>query len=89
MWGWRERSCRAPWPGRGPFSHLPPWERQGWRYGQRVCWWLYAPRPYPAEPTLTTELAELETYTKYLKDELGGVEARIRELRGTPAEKEG
>jgi flagellar capping protein FliD len=29
--GWRKRA----WPGRGPYSYLPPWERPGWAYGGR------------------------------------------------------
>ncbi len=35
-WGWA-----GPWPGRGPFSYLPPWQRPGWIFGRRTCWWLY------------------------------------------------
>jgi hypothetical protein len=31
------------WPGRGPFSYLPPWQRPGWLYGRGACWWLYGP----------------------------------------------
>jgi hypothetical protein len=31
----------GPWPGRGPFSYLPPWQRPGWLYGRGACWWLY------------------------------------------------
>jgi hypothetical protein len=33
----------GPWPGRGPFSYLPPWQRPGWLYGRGACWWLYNP----------------------------------------------
>ncbi|MDI6643247.1 MAG: DUF5320 domain-containing protein [Candidatus Hodarchaeaceae archaeon] len=88
MWGWRGRDWRGPWPGRGPFSYLPPWERPGWLYGRGRCWWLYASRPYPVKPTPATELVDLEAYAKDLKQELEGVEARIRELRGTQIEKE-
>jgi hypothetical protein len=44
---WR-RSNRGPgrgrkqgqWPGNGPFSHLPPWQRPGWLYGPGSCWYL-------------------------------------------------
>jgi len=32
------------WPGRGPFSYLPPWMRPGWLYGRGACYWLF--RPY-------------------------------------------
>ena len=33
--GWRGRGGgrSGPWPGRGPFSHLPPWQRPGWLFG--------------------------------------------------------
>lgn len=33
--GWRGWSGRrsGPWPGRGPFSYLPPWQRPGWLFG--------------------------------------------------------
>lgn len=34
-WGWR-----GPWPGRGPFSYLPPWQRPGWLFGKGACWRL-------------------------------------------------
>ncbi|HDD42588.1 MAG TPA: hypothetical protein ENF79_02770 [Nitrososphaeria archaeon] len=34
-WGW------SPWPGRGPFSYLPPWLRPGWLFGRGSCWWLF------------------------------------------------
>ncbi len=32
---------QGQWPGQGPFSHLPPWERPGWRYGPGSCWTFY------------------------------------------------
>ncbi|HDD31489.1 MAG TPA: hypothetical protein ENF72_02545 [Thermococcus litoralis] len=49
-WG-RGRGRRGrwggPWPGNGPFSYLPPWQRPGWIYGRGSCWYLYgAPRRY-------------------------------------------
>ena len=31
------------WPGRGPFSYLPPWQRPGWLFGRGACWWLFGP----------------------------------------------
>ncbi|MCD6084293.1 MAG: hypothetical protein J7J20_01995 [Desulfurococcales archaeon] len=44
-WGWRGGRGRGgwsgPWPGRGPFSYLPPWQRPGWLFGRGACWWLY------------------------------------------------
>jgi hypothetical protein len=41
--GWRRRA----WPGRGPYSHLPPWQRPGWAYGGRGYgrgWWSTDPQ---------------------------------------------
>jgi hypothetical protein len=35
------------WPGRGPFSYLPPWMRPGWLYGRGACWWLFRPYAWP------------------------------------------
>ncbi|HIP56573.1 MAG TPA: hypothetical protein EYH02_00660 [Ignisphaera aggregans] len=35
-WGWV-----GPYPGRGPWSHLPPWMRPGWIWGKGACWWLF------------------------------------------------
>jgi len=32
---------QGPWPGNGPFSHLPPWQRPGWLYGPGSCWYIY------------------------------------------------
>lgn len=46
-WGW------SIWPGKGPFSHLPPWMRPGWVFGRGMCWrffgnpWLYSYSYYP------------------------------------------
>ena len=82
MYGWRG-SRFGPWPGRGPFSHLPPWERPGWLYGPGACWQLYAPRPYPIEPAPAEELEALEAYMKELRQELEGIETRIKELKET------
>jgi len=84
--GWRARGGFGPWPGRGPFSHLPPWERPGCLYGPRACWWLYASRtPYLAEPTPAKEIEALEAYMKDIKQELEGVEAKIKELKESSA----
>ncbi|NJE48229.1 hypothetical protein E3E30_01385 [Thermococcus sp. 9N3] len=39
--GWRFARW-LPWPGRGPFSYLPPWQRPGWAYR----WGYGVRRPY-------------------------------------------
>jgi hypothetical protein len=51
--GWRGRGggWAGPWPGRGPFSYLPPWQRPGWLFGRGWCWWLWA---YLSNPWIYT-----------------------------------
>ena len=40
-WGRGRGGWVGPWPGRGPFSYLPPWQRPGWLFGRGACWWLF------------------------------------------------
>jgi len=95
--GWRGRGggWSGPWPGRGPFSHLPPWQRPGWLYGRGACWWLLAPyigyspytAPVPAlkpedeSRLLTEQRALLEEQMKALQEVLKRIEARLEELK--------
>lgn len=54
FWGWGSGYggwSGRPWPGRGPFSHLPLWERPGWLYGRGACWRLSGPWRYGYPPT--------------------------------------
>ena len=51
--GWGRGLSGGPWPGRGPFSHLPPWQRPGCVYGRGACWWFLNPwlrSGYGAQP---------------------------------------
>jgi len=79
----RYRPWFGPWPGRGPFSHLPPWQRPGWYLGRGWCWrYLYAYWRYPTTPVdPRSELEALEAYRSDLEEELKGVDARIRDLK--------
>jgi len=93
--GWRGRDRAGPWSGRGPFSHLPPWERPGWLYGRGACWWLFSPSartyPYPlSAPLLKSDeevniLTEQRTFVeenlKALQETLKKIEARLEELK--------
>lgn len=93
--GWKGRGWTGPWPGRGPFSYLPPWQRPGRLYGRGGCWWLFAPylgyRPYITSiPTLKPEdeaklLAEqkafMEEQVKALQEGLKKIEERLEELK--------
>ncbi|MGC8816238.1 MAG: hypothetical protein ACP5PX_00230 [Candidatus Hadarchaeum sp.] len=68
------------WPGHGPFSYLPPWQRPGWLYGPGACWWLYAPRPPAMALTPEEEIDYLKNHMERLKQELELVQERIKQL---------
>ncbi len=70
-WRWKR------YPGFGPWSHLPPWERPGWKFGRGWCWWLLA------QPELSREeeLRMLEEMERALEEELREIRRRIEELR--------
>jgi len=77
---------RGPYPGKGPWSYLPPWERPGWKYGRGWCWWYLgtpAPGTYAPPPWIdrSSELKYLEDFKNYLEDFKKQVEARIEELK--------
>ncbi len=38
--GWRGGGW-GMWPGKGPFSFLPPWLRPGWLFGRGACRFLF------------------------------------------------
>ncbi|MEM3507319.1 MAG: DUF5320 domain-containing protein [Candidatus Bathyarchaeia archaeon] len=92
-WGWRGRSWFGPWPGRGPFSYLPPWQRPGWFFGptRGYCRWLWA-YPYntwipwlgwgsPSTPQSSKdELAALEGYKIELESEKASIEKEISDV---------
>lgn len=77
--------CRSgwydSWPGRGPFSDLPPWERPGWTYGRGACW-RFLGSPYIQDyPNEQEEKTYLETSKKELEKQLKNIEKRINELK--------
>jgi len=89
----------GPWPGRGPFSYLPPWQRPGWLYGRGACRWLFAPYPQATipqaaavtPPPQTTdpkeqEIAMLEQQMKLLEQTMEQVRKRLVELTGIEKE---
>jgi hypothetical protein len=87
-WGWwgKGRCARGPWPGNGPFSYLPPWERPGWIYGPGACWWIYGARVPPPPPGISyytypgLTASDLEAYKKWLEDARARLDEQIREL---------
>lgn len=78
MWG--------GYPGNGPFSDLPPWERPGWVYGRGRCLWYpgygYPRYGYPGYGTKEEEIAVLKSEQQALQARLKDVEARLKELEG-------
>ncbi|MEM2901400.1 MAG: hypothetical protein QXO32_01530 [Candidatus Bathyarchaeia archaeon] len=45
---------RGPWPGAGPFSYLPPWQRPGWLFGRWAFMGMF--NPYAAYGGLPTPM---------------------------------
>ena len=68
------------WPGRGPFSDLPPWERPGWIYGRGACWRFLGNPYFEKYPSDKEERSFLETSKKDLEEQLKSIEKRISEL---------
>jgi len=81
----------GPWPGRGPFSSLPPWQRPGWLYGRGACWWLYNPYFNPSVsppiPNLTVPtsppIPELpkEEEIQMLEEQIKALESHLNAIR--------
>ncbi|ADB57270.1 DUF5320 domain-containing protein [Archaeoglobus profundus] len=81
-WRWRR------YPGHGPWSDLPPWERPGWKFGRGRgwCWWYmsrYLEDIPEYAPSKEEEIRMLEDYARYLEQELERIKRRIRELKGS------
>jgi hypothetical protein len=87
----RGRGLRGPWPGRGPFSNLPPWERPGWLYGRGSCGYLYskylqqdapnAPNPAVISQPTTFPFANKEQEKKMLENYIKGLETQIEAIK--------
>lgn len=79
---------RGAWPGNGPFSHLPPWERPGWLYGRGSCWYGFfsgatgtAPINLQAESQiLQNQKGLIEEQLKSLQERLVQIEKRLSEI---------
>lgn len=85
--GWRGRGWANTWPGRGPFSNLPPWQRPGWLYGRGACWYLYGPYATvpPAKPEdeavlLNQQKTLIEEQLKAMQDTLKKIQERLDTL---------
>ncbi|ADI32660.1 DUF5320 domain-containing protein [Staphylothermus hellenicus] len=69
-WFWH-----GPWPGKGAWSYIPPWERPGWIIKHNV--WTSTMPKYKIQ----AEIEALESYKKALEEELKMVEERIKSLK--------
>ncbi len=69
-WNWKK------WPGWGPFSDLPPWERPGWKYGRGWCWL------YWKDYLESNEKKMLEEEKKYLEERIKELEEKLKKLEG-------
>ncbi|MBN2229805.1 MAG: hypothetical protein JW779_09455 [Candidatus Thorarchaeota archaeon] len=81
---------QGAWPGNGPFSHLPPWERPGWVLGRGACWYGLYTTPSQGSVTpanlqgeyqlLRSQKELLETQLKSLQERLAHIERKLSEL---------
>ncbi len=93
--GWRRGGRSGFWPGRGPFIHLPRWQRPGWLYGRGACWRILDPKvqstiqqaqPTTMQPPLVPSFTRkqeqemLEQQEKVLKVQLDAVSKRLEKL---------
>jgi len=87
--GWQRRyGWGSPYPGHGPFSYLPPWERPRWvlwggpYLGYRYGYGVSVPMPSStAEKTwLEYRKSIIENTIEALKNELSYIEKRLKEL---------
>lgn len=80
--------AQGPWPGNGPFSHLPPWQRPGWVYGRGYCWTGVYPNvaaTTPRNPEMESQILMnqkglLEEQLKSIQERLEQIEKRLTEL---------
>jgi hypothetical protein len=70
--------CFGNYPGNGPFSNLPPWQRPGHLYGPGACMYLIEPVT-PITPTPLTKEAE----TALLTQQKNAVELQVKALQQT------
>lgn len=77
-WGLLDRLLEGIWPGRGPWSHLPPWLRPGWLLGR--AWYPFWYTAIAPRVSSEYERELLEMYKRILEEQLRMINERIREL---------
>ncbi|MCW4006333.1 MAG: DUF5320 domain-containing protein [Candidatus Bathyarchaeota archaeon] len=85
-WG---RRGQGNWPGAGPYSNLPPWQRPGWQYGRGACRYLYgspafnapaAIKPEDEAAMLNQQKSLIEEQLKAMQEALAKIQSRLDEL---------
>ncbi|MGD2072215.1 MAG: hypothetical protein PVG65_01855 [Candidatus Thorarchaeota archaeon] len=71
---------RGRWPGNGPFSHLPPWERPGWLYGPGSCWTLGYRGVSTTPVDSTTDIETLRNQKEYLETQLNSLQETLAQI---------
>jgi hypothetical protein len=79
--GWRGRGWATPWPGRGPFSNLPPWQRPGWLYGRGACWYMYGPPQAVPPIKVEDEAALLNEQKKLMEEQLKTMQETLKRIQ--------
>jgi len=85
----RGNNWAGNWPGRGPFSHLPPWQRPGWQHGRGTCWYFYEAQNKALQPTqpedeaalLTHQKTLIEAQLKAMQESLKKIQDRLEEIK--------
>jgi hypothetical protein len=85
----RGNNWAGNWSGRGPFSHLPPWQRPGWLYGRGACWYFYDTQNKALQPTqpedeavlLAQQKALIEAQLKAMQESLKKIQDRLEEIK--------
>lgn len=85
--GYRGGPWSGPWPGHGPFSYLPPWERPGyylWGAGTYGAPYYAATPYYDAESErryLESQRLYLEDLRSRIEDEIKRIDERLAQLK--------
>mgnify|MGYP005849637467 CR=1 FL=1 len=85
----RGNNWAGDWPGRGPFSHLPPWQRPGWLYGRGACYYLYRtpttitppPQPMDEAEALTQQKELIEAQLQSMQESLQTIKDRLEKIK--------
>jgi len=85
----RGNNWTGQYPGRGPYSNLPPEQRPGWLYGRGACRYMYGPysitqiaKPEDETTLLNEQKKLIEEQLSAMQETLKKVQERLEELKG-------